>query len=430
MQALNGQRGIATVVVAVSLVALMGAAVLSIDSGSLWATRRAIITGTDAAVLDAAQLFNSGAADACVSSDRDVAEDHATSVLLQNSANAIHNDIETPNGFEVTTAIPCGTASYIPGKVRYDGRLASQISFAGMFGFDPTKVISSSTAAWGYITAIGEGLRPFAVCDQLSHPFPDPLPPAPAAPHYPQYHLWNELWHDRIDQATYDSYFGTDPVHYPSSSSGWDDGYNNKNPNEGLSYVAPTGSNGHSTIMRITMPDPDCGTSPGNRIWVNFDGPEGGTVGAFLLRDWILKGYPRGVSLDPHDCNMGDGISPQDCGGKPGNTGGVVSALATITCPVATVADDCDYVFPLLVTTDIWEDGGANIHYPQVAFLTVVLRGFAQLTDTKLQFDFEFVDQQISGAVGATPPSPDHPYQTGVQLCGVDHDTADDRCPF
>src|SRR5439155_10008064 len=99
---------------------------------------------------------------------------------------AIHNSTDTPDGFQVTLSDPtlCNTASYVPGKVRYDARLTAQGFFSKAFGFGDSSAISSSTAAWGYIVALGEGLRPIAICDQTL-----------------QYQLWTQLFYGTIDLA-------------------------------------------------------------------------------------------------------------------------------------------------------------------------------------------------------------------------------------
>lgn len=252
---LHDERGVAAVVVAVSLMALFGAAILTLDAGSLWATRRNVITGTDAAALDAAYYFNT-VGSPCDPGAITSAENSATNVLTTNNPEAIHNPAATPNGFEVTTAVPCGTASYIPGKVRYDALLTADQSFSGLFNVSDPKAFSSSTAAWGYITAIGQGLRPIAICDQSRATFANPLPPGPGVAPYPHYYLWREYWFGRIDQTTYDSYWGSDhdltldpPIspEYPRASEDFENGMSSQNPNRGRSYIAPDGANGFHT---------------------------------------------------------------------------------------------------------------------------------------------------------------------------------------
>lgn len=433
----NDQRGVSAVIVAVCLVAFFGAAMITLDAGALWATRRGAITGSDAGALDAAYYFNTVAGGPCSPDNIAAAETSATNVLTRNNPNALHNATDTPNGFEVTTALTCGTSSYIPGKVRFDARAPSGQSFSHMFGFNNLTAFSSSTAAWGYIVALGQGLRPIALCDESSVTFPDPLPPAPAAPWYPQFHLWNEFWFGRIDMATYDSFFGSDALintypHYPLSSAGYENGPSNDNPNDGLPYVAPNGSNAFHTVHRLRMPDPDCGQSPGNRIWVDLTGTTGGTVGTSDLTDQIRHGYKGTVSLSPHDCNTGDEVAPpENCGARPGDASNPSEkALGDITCDTGIPAMSCPVVFPILVVDSVILNG-SNAEYVQKAFLYVALRGFGRIiTDAGVELDLEFVRVQGSGMIGAASPDPDTAAPTGIQLCGADNDGGGDRCPF
>lgn len=429
----NDERGLTSVIVAVSLFALMGAAMISVDAGNLWSTRRRIITGTDASALHAAQFFNSGAGNPCNPDDVATSETGATNVLTQNHGGALHNPTDTPGGYAVTLQDPslCGTAAYIPGKVRYDGRLPSKGFFSHFFGIGDQSALSSSTAAWGYITAIGRGLRPIAICDQTEN-----------------YQAWSAYWFAGKTPealATYNSYFGRDvalesstdaatlaQIRYPANSSGWARGTSPHNPNKNKAYVTPDGTLAHTTIHRITMPEEQCGPSPGNRVWVDFEDAESGTVGSSALRDWILNGYPGTVSLSPHDCNPTNDAGPtEDCGAASGARANLERDLGTITCHRNTPAYSCPYIFPILVVNDITEAGGANAHYVQVAFLFVVMRGFGDIEhhDASVQFDLEFVDVQTAGEIGAAPPTTTHPHQTGVQLCNADHQQ-EDRCPF
>src|SRR5437867_1812948 len=63
------ERGIAAVIVAISLAALFGALLLSVDAGNLWQTRRNLITATDATALDRArEAALNGSSTACSSS--------------------------------------------------------------------------------------------------------------------------------------------------------------------------------------------------------------------------------------------------------------------------------------------------------------------------------------------------------------------------
>ena len=434
---LRDERGISAVFLAVTMVALFAVGALAIDAGSVWTARRNLITGTDAAALDAARYFLSGAGDPCTSGSIPTAESHAANVLLQNNSEALHDPATTPDGFQVTLAGPC-TGGFVAGKVRFDGRLDAHQTLSSIIGVQKLEAFSSSTAAWGYITGLGSGagLRPINICDQSSVSFPNPLPAAPAAPYYPHMYLWNQLQSGAISQTQYDTFFGTDPNNYPSASSGFTLGDTSDNPNMGKAYVIPSGTNGHDTVHRITMPDAACGVVSGNRLWLDFTGPGGGTIGASELVNEILHGYDGQVDLSPHDCNPSDNTpSPEDCGSKPGNNNSVATAashaMGTITCSVEIPALSCPYIFPILVVNQITEPRGSNALYKQVAFLFVVLRGFGQFNNnSNLQLDLEFVSIQTDGNIGPTNPSGSNAEPKGVQLCGADHDTVTDRCGF
>ncbi|MFY9587288.1 MAG: hypothetical protein WAT66_07530 [Actinomycetota bacterium] len=433
---LRREEGITSVIVVICIVAFLGATMLSLDAGNLLSSRRNEITGTDAAALDAALRFNNGSLNPCGpdAGDGGAAEIEATNVLVRNNARSLHNDTDTPDGWEVTPADPglCGLASYVPGKVRFDGRLPSASFFSQVFGVNNLSAISSSTAAWGYVTAIGDDLRPIPVCARSE-----------------AYQNWVSFWNTG-DLTTYNSFFGRDAarqtlptrdpgllnVVFPSFSGGWYNGPASgspaaRNPNEGLAYIAPDGTDGHRTVIRVTTPDQHCVGTPapsGDVAWIDFEDAGGGTIGASELAMWIREGYPGTVSLDPHDCNpANDNPTPESCGAKPGETGSVEKALQDVTCPVATPARSCPHVFPILVVDDISQPG-SNAEYKQVAFLFVVMRGYGGLEAGSAQFDFEFLDVQTSGAVSGSPPSGSYPYTKGVQLCGADH--ADGNCPF
>ncbi|HVL32592.1 MAG TPA: hypothetical protein VM600_03320, partial [Actinomycetota bacterium] len=65
LRALRREDGVSAVIVAVSLTAIFGSAVLSVDAGSVWRQRRSIITDTDAAALAAARYIDAGGRAAC-----------------------------------------------------------------------------------------------------------------------------------------------------------------------------------------------------------------------------------------------------------------------------------------------------------------------------------------------------------------------------
>ena len=54
LRRIKDEQGIATAIVAISLVGLFSGVLLSLDFGNMWVTRKTIISGTDATALDQA----------------------------------------------------------------------------------------------------------------------------------------------------------------------------------------------------------------------------------------------------------------------------------------------------------------------------------------------------------------------------------------
>lgn len=153
---LKEDRGVAAVFVAISLFALLGAAVISVDSGSLWTTRRALITGTDAAALAAARYMNASSLAQCLDAvgngSASAAGQEAEFVLKQNQ----------PTATLVTFQVSGDCAARV-GRVRVQASLEGEVFFARVFGFSDQEVTSASTAQFGAVLALGQ-LRPVALC--------------------------------------------------------------------------------------------------------------------------------------------------------------------------------------------------------------------------------------------------------------------------
>jgi hypothetical protein len=414
------EQGVIAVVVAVCIVALIGATVMAVDSGSAWKTKRDLITDTDAAALAAARMFAMGFADPCTQTGRDVAEAEALRVLLQNNPNARHDAASTPNGFEVTPGGTCPppVGQITPGHVRFDGRQLSKASFAGIFNSGGVDAISVSIAQWGYVTQIApQGLRPIAVCDQSRWPYtaPPTLPPSGGAP-YPHYALWDQLQKGLITQSQYDTFFGAAPE-YPTK------GYH------GETYLSP--AQGGGVVHFINAKD-TCGGGSSWRGWVDLDGKSNGTPD---LAAWLLNGFEGVVSLggsSPRDCNNDE--PTKDCEATPGNhnADGVRGPLDTITCAASTPSKDC-FVFPLVLDNGV-VGTGSNALIQETGFLWVILRGWGgngnkpcEGGNDGCEFHFEFVKIQTQGAIGFHPPG-STTTAVGSSLCGIDHDSVENRC--
>jgi len=147
------ERGAVAVIVAVSMVALLGFAALAIDTGALYAERAQLQNGADAAALAIAQDCAKGA---CGN----------IQATAQTFANASAND-----GAAAVTVTAPSTAAPTTVRVQTstkDGATGAgtlALSFAPVLGIDSKTVAASATAKWGS-PAAGPAVLPlaFAAC--------------------------------------------------------------------------------------------------------------------------------------------------------------------------------------------------------------------------------------------------------------------------
>jgi hypothetical protein len=397
---LKREDGISSVIVGIAIMTLFGFAVISVDAGSLWSTRRGLVTDTDAGAHAAALYLVSKHGAAC---DTVGAQSEAEDIVTQN------NDKAQLTNFQVTSTSPmCDW-----GTVRVDGQIGAPLYFAGMFGFKDINAFSSSTAEWGIVSG-GRGLRPIGICDKDAH-----------------FQEWKAAYartpSDPANDSTYLALDGTDdpatPAYRTPDNGIWDAGKDH--PQYGA-QVGPVHRFGFEKV-RAT----DCGSSPGNWGWIDFDPPAGG---ASNLNDRILNGYPGTVTLGTpaagdEDCNpTRSGL--QDCGAEPGAKDSSKTPLNQILCPATVAADGC-IKFAIVVYDNVYFNGSQANYHP-VAFLGVILRGYGKVTGTPAPdsyFDFELTELTLEGPVtGGVNPSPGVPPIYGIQLCGANFSgTIDDQ---
>jgi Flp pilus assembly protein TadG len=142
----RGERGGISVIVALSLVVLLGAAAVAVDTGALYAERAELQSGSDAAALAIAQ-------DCAIGSCGDpgaTAQTFANSNAKDSAANVDAPSFPTPTSVRVrATTRDSGGA----------GSLA--LMFAPLMGIDEETVSATSTAAWGN-PAGGPAMLPLA----------------------------------------------------------------------------------------------------------------------------------------------------------------------------------------------------------------------------------------------------------------------------
>lgn len=386
----RGEQGVSAVIVVVSLTALFGASMLSVDAGNVWTTRRALIGHVDAAALAAARHIDAGGAAAC--------SDARGGGLSSGAATQARSLITADDGHGVLEALIAspheGNCSHGAGRVRVEASDSTTLAFAGMFGLGQVRPFAAATAQYGPLIS-ASGLRPFSICDK--------------SPHFVE-------WAAHLNGN--DGTWGTGSGHRVS---------------------------GGAIVHRIYFQrgSSGCGSASGNWDWLDFNdslSPNGAT----MLAQWLESGYPGRVSLGdasqgiPADCNPEQSGSQAGCSPKTGATGGATEDALTFL-------RDSRTVFPIVVhdrvvderdaqecnTPPPWDGSGTNGRYCPVAFLLVRVHGWdkitGQLSDNSY-FDLEFIDDWWLGQVGRDP-SGGRPTIHGAQLCGTEYGgKSDDHC--
>ncbi|MGH2679891.1 MAG: TadE/TadG family type IV pilus assembly protein [Actinomycetota bacterium] len=131
----DDERGAAAVIVALSLIAIFGLIVLTVDVGQLLFKRRGMVNASDAAALAAAQ--------SCAGlADTDVPESMADTFAVNNVSEAITG---LPN---ITEMVGCDGPPF--GHVSVEYAMNQDLFFAGVLGFNgPAPVRTEATAGWG-----------------------------------------------------------------------------------------------------------------------------------------------------------------------------------------------------------------------------------------------------------------------------------------
>lgn len=142
---LGSERGAIAITIALSLVALLGAAAIAVDLGYVWSQRRNMVTATDAAALAAAREY---------AFDGTGCPGTATDYLDRNHASA-----------QLTDCSAQGTSQF--GYVTVDARTDVEYFFARVFGHTDGAVESSTSVKWGIPYGVSEDLRPFGLCGAL-----------------------------------------------------------------------------------------------------------------------------------------------------------------------------------------------------------------------------------------------------------------------
>jgi Putative Flp pilus-assembly TadE/G-like len=174
--------GAVLMVVAVTLLVLIGMLVLTVDLGRGVAIKREMVSGTDAAVLAAAH-------ECAIGHTYDQANAAANAILAQNKSGAVQNGVLSAPG--------CGLKPTEPRFVSINTKVQMDYFFAGIFGFNSGEVGANAVAEWG-VVASGLGAPITVDHEQLANcSIPTDNPPTTQIScqlEYPKDQLTNPRW--------------------------------------------------------------------------------------------------------------------------------------------------------------------------------------------------------------------------------------------
>src|SRR5436190_704926 len=140
----ENERGAVVVIVALSLIAIVGMVVLVVDVGGLLYQRRQMVSASDAAALAAAQSCALGAT---VAGDPETTADAISQQNLPSSVGVsggiMHGTFS--NGADQTTGCLTDAKGHV--TVQYQSQHA--LWFGGIFGSGPVNITTQATAEWG-----------------------------------------------------------------------------------------------------------------------------------------------------------------------------------------------------------------------------------------------------------------------------------------
>ena len=167
---LRDDRGATIVIIAVAMVALMGLIGLAIDVGAIFAERRELSRGADAAVLAVAEDCGRGIVECNTAAATITAEAYADA-NADDGAAAIQSLVLDLNARTVDVTVKTIDPD--------DGTDRFKLFFMRVLGIDSTTVTASATAAWGY--PLWASAFPLIISDCEYNRFVDPItgPPDP-----------------------------------------------------------------------------------------------------------------------------------------------------------------------------------------------------------------------------------------------------------
>ncbi|HLW18157.1 MAG TPA: Tad domain-containing protein [Actinomycetota bacterium] len=396
------ERGVTAVVVAVCLIAVFGAAVLTVDAGQLWAVRRNAITATDASALSVARnfAFNSVANPQCSSTSWQT-------VLTNNAGNTFNSSCSFINV----------TGDGGAGVVIVNTYKRSNAIFSGALGIGSSAAFAQSAAKWGFITQ-PTGLRPIALCltaSEVKDGLGNTTPPA-AGQEQHTHALFPNNYNAPDGSTDYAISIGRGPT----------------NATVGL-------------VHHIAFTS-DCngGSASGNFGWIDLNNygaqhsPPLNCQGACTnqnegdLANWLMNGYyGNNVDITNSDCDT-QAPGTQGCNGDTGkkNSSAINSAMQYLQNPsnpggcTGGASSTCKPLpIPIILANNI-SGSGANGQFSLAGVVFVKIWDWNLSGNDNARFlDIQFVQGLFQGTCcAASPPSNGAPPAKGDQICATDHD--------
>ena len=164
MRRMRGDRGATSVMVAVTLAALLGMAGLSVDAGALHQERRELSNGADAAVLAIAEDCALGTRPCDAATAQATAAAYAVENTRDGSADVVDLSLDTAQR----------TISVVTGTRNPDGTSKVRPFFAQVIGWEGATVKASATAIWGYPRTVRVNLP--LIISECEFPRTTPVP--------------------------------------------------------------------------------------------------------------------------------------------------------------------------------------------------------------------------------------------------------------
>ncbi len=418
------EEGATATVFVISLTVIFAIALLALDGGSLFVSRRGQIADTDSAALAIAQHLTGAPCDWSDAVTLDgIAEDYA--ITKNGSDRIIGTPVVTPLAVDGSG---CATAGTVVVTTERDVALLWAPLIPSVDNEATTGVTSG--AVYGPLSAV-DLLRPMGICLDDPHfvhergpksPWPDTDPSDVTAVREAYETDWPAL-------------FVNDDKTISKASEDID-----LHPTENKSNLPYPST---SRVHRMTFFDSEtatwCGGGPnGNFGWLDFDGEGAGSdveeicsgvPGGQELNCDVANGFQGRVHLSPKNCSPTTATSL--CGVKGGETLNARAGLDKVVCPLHnSPPGDCTKLFIVVYSRPSPPPGAGDVgQFVLEDIIPIVLRDYNTANDPKNPntnyIDIEFVDGAF--AVGEVDPT----LSTlggleGVELCRAN---SFDNCP-